>query len=56
MFNLRVFPLAQQIIISSLIEEIGWLKERVGWLERQASPLAPAPDAPEEVLDAEYSC
>lgn len=33
--DLRVFTLAQQIIISSMIEEIEWLKERVALLEQQ---------------------
>ena len=33
--DLRPFPLAQQIIIASLIEEIEWLKKRMARLERE---------------------
>ena len=34
-FDLKVFTLAQQIIVSSLVEEIEWLKERVAHLEEK---------------------
>lgn len=35
MLNLKAFNLAQQLLISSLIEEIKWLKERVERLEER---------------------
>ena len=38
-FDLKVFTLAQQIIISSLIEEIEWLKERVDRLEQREGTI-----------------
>jgi hypothetical protein len=55
LLNLAAFPIHQQIVLGSLVEEIAWLKERVAWLERQASPLAPAPDAPQEEPDENLS-
>jgi len=52
--NLAAFPIHQQIVLGSLIEEIAWLKERVAWLEHLVPPnrrLVAAPDAPQEVTD-----